>query len=89
MERIEEVLTNFTLCNFCLGRLYSDFLTGLSNEERGKALKLYLALKYDKEGKIKVKESNFFGINFRKIKVEIKKEKCYICNNFFENEIKD
>ncbi|MEM5811891.1 MAG: tRNA pseudouridine(54/55) synthase Pus10 [Candidatus Aenigmatarchaeota archaeon] len=89
MEKIEEALKNFTLCNFCLGRLFSNFLTGLSNEERGKAVKLYLALKYDSIGKIEVKESNFFGIKFRNINIDIKKEKCFICNDFFENEIKN
>jgi tRNA pseudouridine synthase 10 len=87
-EKTIEILKENFICDNCLGRFFSELLSGFSNRERGRILKTYLAFLLDSGEKIEVDASNFYGIKFRNIKVEIKKpEKCKICGNFFEEEI--
>ncbi|MHA2113730.1 MAG: hypothetical protein ACW98W_19915, partial [Candidatus Hodarchaeales archaeon] len=35
------------ICNSCLGRQYGNLLTGLTNAERGTALKTFLAMEWE------------------------------------------
>ena len=35
------------ICNSCLGRQFGNLLTGLSNTERGMALKIFLAMEWE------------------------------------------
>jgi tRNA pseudouridine synthase 10 len=87
-EKIVEILKENFICDNCLGRFFSELLSGFSNKERGRILRNYLAFLLDSGEKIEVNMSNFYGIKFRNIKLEVKEpEKCKICGNFFEKEI--
>jgi tRNA pseudouridine synthase 10 len=87
-EKIVEILKENFICDNCLGRFFSELLSGFSNKERGRILRNYLAFLLDSGEKIEVNTSNFYGIKFRNIKLEVKEpEKCKICGNFFEKEI--
>ena len=46
IESISKVLEK-NLCDHCLGRLYSRLLTGMTNEERGKAIRKFAAMMID------------------------------------------
>lgn len=45
IERAMDILRKYPLCDHCLGRLFARLGTGLSNEERGKAIKDYLLMR--------------------------------------------
>jgi len=84
-EKIIEILKKDFVCNNCLGRNFANLLTGMDNEQRGIILRQYLAMLVDSEEKIKVEESNFYGIKFHNVKIKSKKpEKCSICDNIFK-----
>lgn len=90
--KIEEiyikVLKEVYLCDHCLGRLFGQLLSGLDNEERGKIIRYYLAFLIDSGEKIDINLANFYGINFRNVKIEIPQPpKCFICENFFDEKI--
>ena len=86
-EKVIEILKN-PVCDNCLGRAFSDLLSGYSNEQRGKILRQYIAFLIDSGEKFDVDNSNFYGIKFRNAKLAIKKpEKCKICKNFFIEQI--
>ena len=78
------------ICDHCLGRLYANLLTGMTNRERGKIVRRFIALLTDSGEKIKIDDSNLIGIKLRNVRLE-KKEvgKCKICGNFFEEKIDD
>jgi len=89
-EKIVEALKDGFICDSCLGRIVADLLSGFSNEERGNILRHYVALLLDSGEKIDINTSNFYGIKFRNVKLDIKKpEKCKICKNFFLEQIDD
>ncbi|NPB01396.1 MAG: tRNA pseudouridine(54/55) synthase Pus10 [Methanopyri archaeon] len=48
-EDIIEVLEKYSPCDHCLGRAFARLLTGLSNGERGRAVKLTLAMAAHRE----------------------------------------
>ncbi|MEM5882732.1 MAG: tRNA pseudouridine(54/55) synthase Pus10 [Candidatus Aenigmatarchaeota archaeon] len=83
-ETASKILKNWVLCDHCLGRLFAQILTGLSNEERGRVIRLFMAFLLDSGEKVDLNPSNFYGIKFRNIKLETKPEKCFICKNIFE-----
>ncbi len=83
-EKAVELLKKGYICDHCLGRQFGGLLTGTTNEERGRIIRHFIAMKIDTEEKIKVDESNFYEIKFRNVKVKTKKpKKCYICKNIF------
>jgi len=83
-EKIAEILRDNYVCNRCLGRQAGQLLSGLTNEERGKILKKYLAMLIDSGEKIKVENSNFHEIKFHNAKIKPKKPgKCSICGDIF------
>ena len=85
IEKVIEILKNKYVCNHCLGRQYSSLLTGTNNEERGKIVRNFLAMKIDAGEKIKIEDSNLYGIKLRNVKVKEKKPtKCFICGNIFD-----
>ncbi|MCS7106261.1 MAG: tRNA pseudouridine(54/55) synthase Pus10, partial [Candidatus Aenigmarchaeota archaeon] len=84
-----KILKNYNLCDNCLGRIFGQVLTGLSNEERGRIIRYFIAFLLDTGEKIEVKHSNFYGINFRNIRLKVEKpEECSICKNIFEKKRK-
>lgn len=83
-EKTKEILKEKFVCNNCLGRGFGQLLTGITNEERGKILRNYLAMLIDSGEKISVDYSNFYGIKFHNVKIKPKKpKKCSVCGNFF------
>jgi len=78
------------LCDHCLGRVFSNLLSGYTNEERGKVIRNFLAFLLDSGERLDVDLSNFYGIKFRNVKLEVRKpEKCKVCKNFFDKEIEN
>lgn len=77
------------ICNHCLGRTCANLLYGLTNEERGRILRNSIAIMID--GKMidysKIDKNNFYGFKFRQNTEfqDMKKERCWLCNNLFDN----
>jgi tRNA U54 and U55 pseudouridine synthase Pus10 len=87
-EKIIEVLKDGYICDPCLGRCVAQLLSGLTNEQRGHIVRHFLAFLLDSGEKLDVDFSNFYGIKFRNIKLEVEKPKeCKVCKNFFYKEI--
>jgi len=84
IENAIKVLKKWVLCDHCLGRLFAQLLTGLSNEERGRIIRFFIAFLLDSGQKIEINPSNFYGIKFNNINLETKAEKCFLCDNFFK-----
>jgi tRNA pseudouridine synthase 10 len=88
IENLVTALKDGYLCDHCLGRLFSNLLTGYTNEERGKILRTFAAFLLDSGEKLDVDLSNFYGIRFRNVKLQVGGPKeCKVCKNFFEKEI--
>lgn len=88
LERIICLLKR-PICDNCLGRLISaQLLTGLSNKERGRIIRSFIALLIDSGERFEVDLSNFSGFKFMNFKQKIPpKKKCYFCSGFFSKEI--
>ncbi len=90
MELIEKTvkILEKPLCNSCLGRFYSGLLSGYTNAERGKYLRNLVAMMIDSKSLdySKIDQSNFYGFKFRINKEfsSTKKERCFICDDLFE-----
>ncbi|MEM0473437.1 MAG: tRNA pseudouridine(54/55) synthase Pus10 [Candidatus Aenigmatarchaeota archaeon] len=79
---LEQILKDKYLCDNCLGRQFASLLTGYTNKQRGQAIRMYLAFLAEAD-QIKIKSSNFYGMQFRLKKMKGEKEKCYLCDNIF------
>lgn len=88
IERIGKILKE-PVCDSCLGRNFSQLLSGYTNKERGRALRIATALALDSGEKIDCDLNNFYGFKFRfnkdLAKLKMKKEKCSVCGDLFEN----
>jgi tRNA pseudouridine synthase 10 len=96
MKKLNERLGNLLevlerpICNHCLGRLFSQLLINMKNEEKGKTIRNCIAMLID--GKFidysKIDPNNFFKYRFRENKEfdKIKKKpvRCWVCDNIFE-----
>ena len=77
------------LCDHCLGRLFGNLLYGYRDDERGRMIRTTIAMMVD--GKLidysKMNKNNFYGLTFRQNKEfeKMKKEKCWLCDNLFDN----
>lgn len=88
-KAIELMKTQY-ICDNCLGRQFAELLSGLSNDERGKIIRHYIAFLLDAGEKIDIDSSNFYGMKFRNVKIKPKKPgKCKVCKNFFLEKIDD
>lgn len=84
-QKAIEILKNDFVCDNCLGRQFANLLSGFSNEERGRIVRLYLAMARDAGGEINIEESNFYGFNFHNINIAQKKpKKCSVCGGALE-----
>ncbi len=73
LHTARKILTEGPICCHCLGREFAKLSTGLSNDMRGNAIKLVLAMQAGAEKDTKLLE-------------ELKKSeesKCWVCNNLF------
>jgi tRNA pseudouridine synthase 10 len=88
IDNIVKVLDR-RLCDHCLGRLFGNLLYGYRDDERGRMIRTTIAMMVD--GKLidysKINKNNFYGFTFRQNKEfeKMKKEKCWLCNNLFDN----
>src|SRR3989344_8905292 len=83
-----DVLKQGYLCDHCLGRQFAQLLSGFTNAERGRALRLALAIDYGVK-KFEVAEENFSGITLRKKGKKLPEKNrqhasCVLCFNFFQ-----
>lgn len=100
VETARRLLEKYPLCDYCLGRQFAMLGHGLSNWERGKAIKLLLILEgsrlvLEKEdvGKelLRTVATNGFSqlssatLKFLGAKVEEEKKTCFLCGDAFES----
>lgn len=86
-EKIVKLLNEYVVCDMCLGRCLANLLTGYENDERGKAIRMFICMLVDAK-KIKIKKENFWNVklkNFENVKIK----KCEICNGIFEKNFID
>lgn len=82
VEKAQRILSYGVVCDHCLGRQFGQMLNGYSNAERGRAIRIVLAMANDSE-KLAFDECNFFGIGFRRDDVKKESKVCCICEGFF------
>lgn len=88
-QRVIEALKE-PICDNCLGRTVGNLLSGMTNEQRGKIIRGYVAFLLDSGEKLNVYNPNFYGTKFRNLKEDIEKPgKCEICQNFFLEKVDD
>ncbi|MDR2944624.1 MAG: tRNA pseudouridine(54/55) synthase Pus10 [Methanosarcinales archaeon] len=99
LETAEKILAEGPICDHCLGRQFAKLSTGLSNDERGRALKLALAMDADRRLKdtgdgTLLTEMAHSSVHAQKTlakenKIEIEGEpaveKCWLCLDIFKN----
>ncbi len=83
VKKIETIMKSGYVCDHCLGRQFAQLLTGTTNVERGKSIRMFAAILYDAD-EIDVDPSNFYGIKLRNKKSGDKK-KCIVCEGAFDN----
>jgi len=98
LEAAEKILERYPLCDRCLGRLFAGLGAGLSNLERGRAIKLLLAMGLHEEasrdpqgarGRLELYSANAgepFATLYRRIYGQDppKQVPCYICGGRVE-----
>ena len=82
VEKAQRILSYGIVCDHCLGRQFGQMLKGYSNAERGRAIRLVVAMANDSE-KLAFDENNFSGIGFRRDDVKKEGKVCCICEGFF------
>ncbi|MGC8544012.1 MAG: tRNA pseudouridine(55) synthase, partial [Vulcanisaeta sp.] len=96
-----DVLRKYPLCDHCLGRLFARLGVGLTNEERGRAIKNYLLMsiheKIISEGlsdeaindlKVLALSGHEPSIGFlRNLGIEVSPMPCYVCGNSIFNRL--
>jgi tRNA pseudouridine synthase 10 len=83
-EKAIEILKEGFVCDRCLGRNFAQLLSGMSNEERGKIIRNYLAMLADSGEEFDINDSNFYGIKFHTKRLEPKRpKKCFVCFDLF------
>lgn len=100
IEKAERVLREYSLCSSCLGRLFSKYGVGLTNWDRGIALKTMLAIKlyFDyNEKRLGAEDLRKIAVNagesvlsmYRKLsgEVEVTPARCYVCSGQLTHEI--
>lgn len=86
-QRFVEALKE-PICDNCLGRTVGNLLSGMTNEQRGKVIRNYIAMLLDSGEKLNVYMPNFGGMKFRNVKISDEKPgKCGVCQNFFLEKI--
>lgn len=90
LEISKKILHEGPICDHCLGRQFAKLSTGLSNKERGQAIKLALVLEGDRIYKSEnddslLKELASCSIFARKtLRLEGEDEQCWVCLDQFK-----
>jgi tRNA pseudouridine synthase 10 len=83
-ERIIEVLRE-PVCDSCLGRTMGNLISGMSNAQRGRMARDYVAFLIDSGEKLNVHAPNFRGYRFRNARLQTEgPTRCEVCGGFFE-----
>ena len=70
VEKAMKILEIGYVCDRCLGRQFAQLLSNTSNEARGKALRLAVAMQLDQSGDTqRIDMRNFLGITFHNEKL--------------------
>ncbi|NPD87126.1 MAG: tRNA pseudouridine(54/55) synthase Pus10 [Asgard group archaeon] len=90
-EKTIQLLNNHSLCNYCLGRQFSNLATGTTNFIRGESIKMFLVMNFSKRitddsinflQALCKSDSEHAKMVLSKIKIIPKeKEMCFICKN--------
>ncbi len=83
MIEVLKKLIRKPVCDSCLGRQFSQLLSGMTNRERGRALRTVAAMMFD-SGTADADPSNFSGFSLRFRKPGPEKE-CSVCFGLFDN----
>jgi len=79
-----ELMKSGYICDNCLGRQFAELLSGMSNAQRGKIVRHYVAFIIDSGENTDVDTSNFHDMKFRNVTLKTKQpENCTVCKNFF------
>lgn len=75
LDIARKILKGGPICDHCLGRQFAKLSTGLSNDQRGRALKLVLAMHAGAENEEELLEEL----------IKSSEGKCWVCNNLFKH----
>lgn len=91
LETAKKIIEEGPICDHCMGRQFARLSTGLTNVERGQAVKLSLVMEGDAIFKESgedslLEELTHSSLYARKtMKIEGEDEKCWVCLGVFEN----
>ncbi len=71
------------ICDHCLGRQFSQLLTGITNVERGRIVRAVLAMEYEIKP-YKTELSNFWQTKFHTAITVPKPKSCWVCGGLFD-----
>ncbi len=90
LETAKKIIDEGPICDHCMGRQFAKLSTGLTNDERGKALKLSLVMEADSTFKDTGDESLLEELAKcshyarKTLKIEGEDEKCWVCLGVFD-----
>ncbi|MCK4929342.1 MAG: tRNA pseudouridine(54/55) synthase Pus10, partial [Methanosarcinales archaeon] len=90
LETATSILNEGPICDHCMGRMFAKLSTGLSNDQRGAAVKLALAMEADLTRSETSDNSmlqllSHSSLHARKsLKLDNTLDKCWVCNGLFE-----
>ncbi len=81
LDTARKILNEGPICDHCLGRQFAKLSTGLGNDQRGKALKLVLAMEAGAQKDETLQEKLTKSIETPHLNAG----NCWVCNNLFEH----
>jgi len=79
-----QILSMGYVCDRCLGRAFAKLLHGLTNEQRGRIVRDFIALLLDSGLNAGLRMENFQKYSFRRLQVSAQNGgACFICENVF------
>jgi len=90
LEIAKKIIHEGPICDHCMGRQFAKLSTGLTDDERGRAIKLVLAMegdrifKDDASNTILKELAPCSGFARRSLNIGDEDEKCWVCNGLFD-----
>ncbi len=90
LETAKKIINEGPICDHCMGRQFAKLSTGLTNVERGQAIKLSLAMEGDASFKDTGDDSLLEELSKsstyarKSLKIEGEDEKCWVCMGIFD-----
>lgn len=93
VDEARRMLSKYVLCDSCLGRQFGGLVKGVTNRERGRAIKLFLALeghaeliKGEGDGLLRILTSNgLFQPASKVLGIQPEEKRCAICEGIMDN----